>query len=48
MERRLLWAIMNPAMIATYVFGILLAVTPRALSIGATGGSMGSWRWLPH
>lgn len=28
MERRLLRGIMNPAMIATYVFGILLAVTP--------------------
>jgi protoporphyrinogen IX oxidase len=28
MERRLLRAIMNPAMISTYVFGILLAATP--------------------
>lgn len=28
MERRLLHAIMNPAMISTYVFGILLASTP--------------------
>jgi protoporphyrinogen IX oxidase len=28
MERRLLHAIMNPAMIATYFFGILLAFTP--------------------
>ncbi len=28
MERRLYTAIMNPAMIATYVFGILLALTP--------------------
>jgi putative membrane protein len=28
MERRLLRGIMNPAMIATYVFGILLALTP--------------------
>ena len=28
MERRLLRGIMNPAMTATYVFGILLAVTP--------------------
>ncbi len=28
MERRLLRAIMNPAMIASYVFGILLALTP--------------------
>jgi len=28
MERRLLRGIMNPAMIATYIFGILLAATP--------------------
>jgi putative membrane protein len=28
MERRLLRAIMTPAMIATYVFGIVLAMTP--------------------
>ena len=28
MERRLLRGIMNPAMIATYSFGILLAATP--------------------
>ena len=28
MERRLLRGIMNPAMIATYVFGILLALAP--------------------
>jgi putative membrane protein len=28
MERRLLRAIMNPAMVAVYVFGILLAATP--------------------
>jgi protoporphyrinogen IX oxidase len=28
MERRLLRAIMNPAMVSTYVFGILLASTP--------------------
>jgi putative membrane protein len=28
MERRLLRGIMNPAMIAVYVFGILLALTP--------------------
>ena len=31
MERRLLRAIMTPAMIATYVFGILLAATPGAV-----------------
>lgn len=35
MERRLLRAIMNPAMIATYVFGIaMLALTPGWLSDG--------------
>jgi protoporphyrinogen IX oxidase len=28
MERRLLRGIMNPAMIATYLFGLLLALTP--------------------
>lgn len=28
MERRLLKAIMNPAMIATWVFGLLLVITP--------------------
>ncbi|MFI4987523.1 MAG: protoporphyrinogen oxidase HemJ [Alphaproteobacteria bacterium] len=31
MERRLLRAIMNPAMIASYVFGLLLAGTPGLL-----------------
>lgn len=30
MERRLLRGIMNPAMVATYVFGISLAATPGA------------------
>jgi putative membrane protein len=35
MERRLLWAIMNPAMVATYVFGVLLAVTPHAIDWSA-------------
>lgn len=32
MERRLLKIIMNPAQIATYVFGFLLALTPGILS----------------
>jgi putative membrane protein len=36
MERRLLRAIMNPAMIATYIFGICLAATP-----GVVGPSAG-------
>lgn len=31
MERRLLRGIMNPAMIATYIFGILLALTPAVV-----------------
>ena len=31
MERRLLRAIMHPALIATYVFGALLAATPGAV-----------------
>ena len=31
MERRLLRAIMHPAMAATYVFGIMLAATPGAI-----------------
>lgn len=32
MERLLLRAIMNPAMIATWIFGILLVLTPGAIS----------------
>ena len=35
MERRLLRGIMNPAMISTYVFGGLLAATPRAVDWSA-------------
>jgi len=34
MERRLLRAIMNPAMIATVLFGILLALTPGIVDWG--------------
>lgn len=40
MERRLLRGIMNPAMIATYIFGIALAATP-----GLVDWSMG-WMWV--
>lgn len=40
MERRLLRGIMNPAMIATYLFGILLLLTP-----GIADWSSG-WLWL--
>lgn len=39
MERRLLWAIMNPSMIATWVFGLALVVTP-----GIVDWSM-VWPW---
>jgi protoporphyrinogen IX oxidase len=39
MERRLLKAIMNPAMIATWVFGFMLVMTP-----GIVGWSM-AWPW---
>jgi putative membrane protein len=34
MERRLLRGIMNPAMVATYTFGILLALTPGVVDWG--------------
>lgn len=40
MERRLLRAIMNPAMIAAYLFGILVALTPGVVD-WASG-----WWWL--
>ena len=39
MERKLLRVIMNPAMIATWVFGILLALTPGVVDWGAV------WPW---
>ena len=39
MERRLLRAIMNPAMGATYVFGLALAVTPGVVDWGS------GWIW---
>jgi putative membrane protein len=39
MERRLLKQIMTPAMIATWVFGILLVLTPGAVDWGA------AWWW---
>jgi putative membrane protein len=40
MERRLLRAIINPAMIATFVFGALLLATPGAVDWGAW------WIWV--
>ena len=39
MERRLLKAIMNPAMIATWVFGLLLVFTPGVVDWSAV------WPW---
>jgi putative membrane protein len=40
MERRLLHAIMNPAMVATYLFGLLLLATPGVVDWGA------AWMYL--
>ena len=40
MERRLLWAIINPAMIAAWICGILLVLTP-----GIVDWAMG-WPWV--
>jgi len=40
MERRLLRAIMNPAMIATWVFGLMLAFTPGIVDWTAF------WPWI--
>lgn len=40
MERRLLKAIMNPAMIATWVFGLFLAFTPGLIDWGSL------WPWV--
>jgi protoporphyrinogen IX oxidase len=40
MERRLLKAIMNPAMIATWVFGLLLVMTPGIVDWSAV------WPWV--
>jgi putative membrane protein len=39
MERRLLRAIMNPAMIATWVFGLMLVFTPGIVDWGSV------WPW---
>ena len=40
MERRLLKAIMNPAMIATWIFGLALVFTPGIVDWGAL------WPWV--
>jgi len=37
MERRLLRGIMNPAMVATYVFGILVLLTPEMIDYWRSG-----------
>ena len=39
MERRLLQAIMNPAMVATWIFGVLLLLTPGSVDWAAV------WPW---
>lgn len=39
MERRLLRAIMNPAMIATWIFGLMLVMTPGIVDWGSP------WPW---
>ncbi len=47
MERRLLRAIMNPAMIWTWAFGLLLVLTPGVVAGGPAGGTAScsaSWR----
>lgn len=40
MEEKLLRVIMNPAMVATWLFGILLALTPGVVDFGMV------WVWL--
>ena len=40
MERRLLRAIMNPAMIATWLFGLMLVLTPGVVDWAA------AWSWV--
>ena len=40
MERRLLRAIMNPAMVATWVFGLMLVLTPGIVDWSAV------WPWV--
>lgn len=41
MERRLLWAIMNPAMIASWIFGLLTAVAAESWADGWFHAKMG-------
>jgi putative membrane protein len=53
MERRLLRAIMNPAMIATWLFGLALVLTPGIVDWSsvwpwAKGGSVLGMTWFHH
>lgn len=54
MERRLLRAIMNPAMIATWIFGILLVLTPGIVEWRSEGwlhvklAAVAALTWLHH
>lgn len=53
MERRLLRAIMNPAMIATWVFGLMLVFTPGIVDWGAVwpwtkAGAVLAMTWFHH
>ena len=46
MERRLLRGIMNPAMVAAFIFGIMLLLTPGMVDWGAAGSTPSScWSW---
>ncbi len=53
MERRLLRAIMNPAMIATWVFGLCLVFTPSVVDWGSVwpwtkAGAVLAMTWFHH
>ncbi|PWE33566.1 hypothetical protein DDZ14_05085 [Maritimibacter sp. 55A14] len=53
MERRLLRAIMNPAMIATWVFGLALVFTPGIVDWGSAwpwvkAAGVGGMTWFHH
>lgn len=53
MERRLLRAIMNPAMIATWIFGLMLVFTPGIVDWSAgwpwvKAGSVIAMTWFHH
>ncbi|MBY6154956.1 protoporphyrinogen oxidase HemJ [Vannielia litorea] len=53
MELKLLRVIMNPAMIATWIFGIMLALTPGIIDWGAIWpyakfASVGGLTWFHH